>query len=174
MVIKKEYTENHQDYIDDSAEKFNVVRDLKLVSFTTKCHIILHHFSYYMRETGLSLYTADTSPTESTHSGFKNNQVVHNLLSMHQLGSPGQQMRLKRSMMRYNWKNLTFDLREKEPELEEPHSLTPQPQEELDLETYILQEEADDTEEAEVAVVAEVEENETKTIETVEQVLHSK
>ena len=176
MVIKKEFTENHQDFIDDFAEKFQVVRELKLVSFTTKCHIILHHIGYYMRETGQSLYTADTSPTESTHSGFKNNQVVHNLLSMHQLGSPGQQLRLKRSMMRYNWKNLSFDLREKEPkleapDLEEPHSLTLEPQEELDLESYILQEEADAADEAGEAEMAVVEE--TETIETVKQVLHN-
>ena len=55
--------------------------------------------------------------------------------------------------------------------------MTIQPQEELDLESYILQEEADaaeEADEAEVAEVAVVEENETETIETVKQVLHRK
>ena len=173
MVIKKEYSPDHQDYIDNFANRFKVVRELKLVSFTTKCHIILHHMGYYMRETGLSLYTADTSPTESTHSGFKNNQVVHNLLSMHALGSPGQQSRLKRSMMRHNWKNLSFDLRENQPQSENSDSLILPPEEELDLVSYIQAEEEAE-EEADEAEVAVVEENEPETIETVKQVLHSK
>ena len=65
-----------------------------------------------MRTTQESLYSADTSATESTHSGLKNLQRVHNLLSTHFLGTPGQQYRLKRSLMRYNWGNLPFDMRE--------------------------------------------------------------
>ena len=69
MCVKKTYSEDHEAFIEDYANKFKVMRDLKLMSFTTKSHIILHHISYYMSETGLSLYTADTSPQESTHSG---------------------------------------------------------------------------------------------------------
>ena len=153
---------DHKDYIDDYANKFKVMRELKLMSFTTKSHIILHHIAYYMSETGLSLYTADTSPQESTHSGFKQNQKVHNLLSMHQLGSLGQQQRLKRSMMRHNWKNLSFDLRERQSDSEDPAPLTLQPEEELeDLDTYIQGE----------AEVTRVEETEVETFETVKQVL---
>ena len=89
-----------------------MVFDLGLVNFTTKVHIIIHHMGYYMRTTKESLYSADTSATESTHSGLKNLQRVHNLLSTHFLGTPGQQYRLKRSLMRYNWGNLPFDMRQ--------------------------------------------------------------
>ena len=108
-----------------------------------------------MRTTQENLYSADTSATESTHSGLKNLQRVHNLLSTHQIGSPGQQLRLKRSLMRHNWKNLSFDLRERESETE-VLEVNGQPQEELeDLDRY----------------VQEAEEEETETIETVKQVL---
>ena len=64
-----------------------------------------------MLATKQSLYTADTSPTESAHSGLKMCQKVHSLASTHNLGTPGQQLRLKRSVMRFNWNNLPFDLR---------------------------------------------------------------
>ena len=112
MSVKKEYSEDHQSYIDKFEECFRVVFRLGLVNFTTKVHIIIHHFGYYMRTTRESLYSADTSATESTHSGLKNLQRVHNLLSTHFLGTPGQQYRLKRSLMRYNWGNLPFDMRQ--------------------------------------------------------------
>lgn len=115
MCVKKTYSPDHQTYIDNFEERFKVVKDLGLVNFTTKVHIILHHIPTYMRETGQSLYSADTSCTESTHSGLKTCQTVHNLLSTHNLGTPGQQYRLKRSIMRYNWKNIPFDLREPSP-----------------------------------------------------------
>ena len=114
--------------------------------------------SFCLSEETLSLYTADTRPKESTHSGFKQNQKVHNLLSMHQLGSPGQQLRLKRSMMRHNWKNLSFDFREVQSVSEDPAPLTLQPQKELeDLERYI-QGQGDE---------AVVEETEVESIDTV-------
>ena len=155
MCVKKEFSPDHQDYIDNFADKFKVMRELKLVSFTTKCHIIQHHIGYYMSETKCSLYPADCSPQESTHSGLMNTQRIHNLLSTHQIGSPGQQLRLKRSLMRHNWKNLSFDLRERESETE-VLEVNGQPQEELeDLDRY----------------VQEAEEEETETIETVKQVL---
>ena len=164
MCVKKDYSPDHQDYIDDYARKFKVMRSLKLMSFTTKSHIILSHIGYYMTKTKLSLYTADTSATESTHSGFKTSQKVHNLLSMHQLGSPGQQSRLKRSMMRHNWKNLTFDLRERQAEPVDPANLSLEALgEHEDLDQYIL-------EEAEKAEEARLEDTETETIETVKQV----
>ena len=131
------------------------MRELKMVSFTTKVHIILHHIGFYMSETKLSLYTADASPQESTHSGLMNTQRVHNLLSTHQIGSPGQQWRLKRSLMRHNWKNLSFDLRERQP-VEVVSEVSGQPQEALeDLDRF----------------VQEVEVEESETIETVKQVL---
>ena len=110
MTVKKEYSPDHQSYIDKFEECFRVVFDLGLVNFTTKVHIIVHHMGYYMRTTQESLYPAVTSATESTHSGLKNLQRVHNLLSTHFLGTPGQQYRLKRSLMRYNWGNLPFDM----------------------------------------------------------------
>ena len=112
MSVKKEYSPDHQSFIDNFEECFRVVFDLGLVNFMTKVHIIVHHMGYYMRTTQESLYSADTSATESTHSGLKNLQRVHNLLSTHFLGTPGQQYRLKRSLMRYNWGNLPFDMRE--------------------------------------------------------------
>ena len=112
MSVKKEYSPDHQSFIDKFEECFKVVFDLGLVNFTTKVHIIVHHMGYYMRTTQESLYSADTSATESTHSGLKNLQRVHNLLSTHFLGTPGEQYRLKRSLMRYNWGNLPFDMRE--------------------------------------------------------------
>ena len=112
MTVKKEYSPDHQSYIDKFEECFRVVFDIGLINFTTKIHIIVHHMGYYMRTTQESLYSADTSATESTHSGLKNLQRVHNLLSTHFLGTPGQQYRLKRSLMRYNWGNLPFDMRE--------------------------------------------------------------
>ena len=68
MVVKKQYTENHQDYINTFAERFKEVRELKLVSFTVKCHNILHHFGPYMSQTKMSLYTVDTSPTQADYS----------------------------------------------------------------------------------------------------------
>ena len=52
---------------------------------------------------------------------------------MHQLGSPGQQLRLKRSMMRQNWKNLSVDFQEVQSVSEDPAPLTLQPQEELEV-----------------------------------------
>ena len=114
MVIKKEYSPDHQNYIDNFEECFKVVFDLGLVNFTTKVHICLHHMGYYMRTTQESLYSADTSATESTHSGLMNLQRIHGLLSTHHLGTPDQQKRLKRSIMRYNWGNLPFDMRARE------------------------------------------------------------
>ena len=111
MCVKKEFSEDYQTYIDTFHERFKVMRDLKLASFTTKSHIILSHIGQYMLHTGQSLYTADTSPTESAHSGFKTCQKAHNMATTHNLGSPGHQLRLKRSMMRFNWNNLPFDLR---------------------------------------------------------------
>ena len=72
MVVKKQYTKNHQDYIVTFAERFKEVRELKLVSFTVKSHIILHHFGPYMSQMKMSLYTVDTSPQESTHSAYFN------------------------------------------------------------------------------------------------------
>ena len=71
--------------------------------------------------------------------------------------------------MRHNWKNLSFDLRENQPQSEDSNSLILPPQEELDLDSYVQAEEEAD--EAEIAVV---EENEPETIETVKQVLRSK
>ena len=112
MAVKKQYSPDHMDYINNFHECFKVVRALGLVNFTTKCHIILHHMGYYMSKTKESLYPADTSSTESTHSGLLNLQKVHNLLSTHNLGTPDQQRRLKRSVMRYNWNNIPFDLRD--------------------------------------------------------------
>ena len=157
MCVKKDYSPDHQDYIDDFETNFKVMRELKMVSFTTKVHIILHHIGFYMSETKLSLYTADASPQESTHSGLMNTQRIHNLLSTHQIGSPGQQLRLKMSLMRHNWKNLSFDLRERQP-VSEDHA---QPQEELeDLDRFIQEAETE----------AEVEDTETETMETVKQV----
>ena len=116
MCVKKEFSEDYQAYIDTFHERFKVMRELKLASFTTKSHIILSHIGQYMLHTGQSLYTADTSPTESAHSGFKTCQKAHNMATTHNLGSPGHQLRLKRSMMRFNWNNLPFDLREPETE----------------------------------------------------------
>ena len=157
MCVKKDYSPDHQDYIDDFETNFKVMRELKMVSFTTKVHIILHHIGFYMSETKLSLYTADASPQESTHSGLMNTQRIHNLLSTHQIGSPGQQLRLKMSLMRHNWKNLSFDLRERQP-VSEDHA---QPQQELeDLDRFIQEAETE----------AEVEDTETETMETVKQV----
>ncbi len=137
MVIKKAYSPDHQTYIDNFEECFKVVWGLGLVTFTTKVHIILHHFSYYMSETQESLYSSDTSATESTHSGLKNLQKVHNLLSTHNLGSPRQQYRLKRSLMRYNWGNLPFDMREGETSSEATDQAPVVPQEEEDLSIYL-------------------------------------
>ena len=142
MSVKKQYTENHMDYINTFADRFKVVRDLKLVSFTVKCHIILHHFGPFMSQTKMSLYTADTSPQESTHSGFYNCQRAHGLLTSHDLGSPTHQSRLKRSMLRYNWNNLPFDLRHRQP-VSEPEEPVHEEQvaEEEDLHRYIHEEE---------------------------------
>ena len=137
MVVKKEYTPNHQAYIDNFEECFNVVRDTGLVNFTTKVHIIVHHFSYYMRETKESLYSSDTSATESTHSGLKNLQRIHNLISTHFLGTPRQQYRLKRSIMRYNWNNLPFDMREDSSENTEAPVGAGGVQEQEDISIYI-------------------------------------
>ena len=162
MCVRKEYSPDHQEYIDTFEQRFKVVREMKLISFTTKCHIILSHIPTYMRETQQSLYTADTSPQESTHSGFKNCQRAHNLLSTHNLGSAAQQSRLKRSMLRYNWNNLTFDLRDQQQE--DPTSLDTQPEEELEnLDKYVQQGDKEDEPEEE-------HEEETETIDAVRQV----
>ena len=147
MVVKKQYTENHQDYIDTFAERFKEVRELKLVSFTVKCHIILHHFGPYMSQMKMSLYTADTSPQESTHSAFYLCQRAHALLTAHDLGSPTHQSRLKRSMMRYNWKNLPFDLQHRKPVSEPEEDEGVHEDEEEDLDRYIHDEEGESNEE---------------------------
>ena len=137
MCVKKTFTSDYQTYIDSYINSFKVVRDMGLVNFTTKVHIIVHHLSYYMRETGQSLYSADTSCTESTHSGLKSCQTVHNLLSTHGLGTPGQQYRLKRSIMRYNWNNLPFDLRETSPLTTDQPPGAEQEQEQENLDIYL-------------------------------------
>ena len=111
MAVRKEYSQDHQTFINHFEECFRVVFNLGLVNFTTKVHIIIHHMGYYMRTTKESLYSADTSATESSHSGLLNLQRIHGLLSTHNLGTPDQQKRLKRSLMRYNWGNLPFDMR---------------------------------------------------------------
>ena len=140
MAVKKDYSPDHMTFINTFEECFKVVRDLGLVNFTTKVHIILHHFSYYMSKTQESLYSSDTSATESTHSGLKNLQKVHNLLSTHNLGSVRQQYRLKRSLMRYNWSNLPFDMREGETSSESTDQAPVVCQEEEDLSNYLQDE----------------------------------
>ena len=146
MVVKKDYSPDHQTYIDKFEECFKVVRATGLVNFTTKVHIILHHMGYYMRTTKESLYSADTSSTESTHSGLKNLQKIHNLLSTHFLGSPRQQYRLKRSIMRFNWNNLPFDMREASTENTEAPVVGGGSQEQEDLSIYIQDEVVEDME----------------------------
>ena len=102
-----------------------------ILSYISDKYQLLH-----VRDRAQPLHCQHQSPGE--HSLWQN-QKVHNLLSMHQLGSPGQQLRLKRSMMRQNWKNLSFDFQEVQSVSEDPAPLTLQPQEELeDLERYIL------------------------------------
>ena len=66
-------------------------------------------------------------------------QTVHNLPSIHGLGTPGQQYRLKRSIMRYNWNNLPFkrDLRETSPLTTDQPPGAEQEQEQENLDIYL-------------------------------------
>ena len=64
-------------------------------------------------------------------------QTVQNLLSTHGLGTPGQQYRLKRSIMRYNWNNLPFDLRETSPLTTDQPPGAEQEQEQENLDIYL-------------------------------------
>ena len=119
-------------------------------------HIILHHFGPYMSQTKMSLYTADTSPQESTHSSFHNCQRAHGLLTSHDLGSPTHQSRVKQSMLRYNWNNLPFDLRHRQP-VSEPEGPVHEEQvtEEEDLDRYIHEEEEEENTRTSEAVTME-------------------
>ena len=49
--------------------KVYLFRESEIKRTGLSCHTSLTNIGYYMSETGLSLYTADTSPQESTHSG---------------------------------------------------------------------------------------------------------
>ena len=64
-------------------------------------------------------------------------QTVQNLLSTHGLGTPGQQYRLKRLIMRYNWNNLPFDLRETSPLTTDQPPGAEQEQEQENLDIYL-------------------------------------
>ena len=99
-----------------------------------------------MRTAQESLYSADTSATESTHSGLKNLQRIHNLISTHFLGSPRQQYRLKRSIMGFNWNNLPFDMRETSTENTETPMVGGGSQEQEDLSIYIQDKVVEDME----------------------------
>ena len=58
-----------------------------LVAATVKVHIAFSHVEEYMDATGKTLYTADCSPTESTHSAFAKTQHRHGFQVTHNFGT---------------------------------------------------------------------------------------
>ena len=62
MCVKRTFSPDYQDYIDNLEQRFKVVREMKLISFTTKCHIILSHIGVYMTKTRMSLLHRQHEP----------------------------------------------------------------------------------------------------------------
>ena len=65
------------------------------------------------------MYTADTSPTESTHSALMKTQMRHNLQSSHNQGTEKQLKKLTSSVKFHNYRNnfITNNNDEEEPNL---------------------------------------------------------
>ena len=106
-VAKQLDTENYRDRIQIFRDSFLAVYDLKrdLVAATLKVHVAFEHVEQYMEMTGHTMYTGDTSPTESTHSALVKTQVRHNLQSSHNQGTEKQLKKLTSSIRFHNYRN---------------------------------------------------------------------
>ena len=98
---RSDYTEIIQSFRD----QFDEVYDLRLVSFTNKIHTCYHHIEDYMSSTGRSLYTCDTSCTESSHSRLRKVQETSNLNTRRNVGGKRHIQKLRTSLIMNNVKN---------------------------------------------------------------------
>ena len=87
-------------------DKFDVLQKRDILSFTPKIHVAKSHIPEYFRLTGHSLYTADTSPTESTHSRLRKIEECHGTRTVCNLGTDLHETRLMGGVSRQVWKNL--------------------------------------------------------------------
>ena len=74
------------------------------------------------RSMWLTMYTADTSPTESTHSALVKTQMRHNLQSSHNKDTEKQLQKLTSSIKFHNYRN---EFVTNNNEVEEPNLMLP-------------------------------------------------
>ena len=90
-------------------DAFDVLKKLDFVSFTPKIHVARDHIPEFFLKTGETLYTADTSPTESTHSRLRKIEEKHGTRTVCNLGTDLHQARLTSGVTRQVWKNLPLN-----------------------------------------------------------------
>ena len=110
-VAKELDKENYKARIQAFRDSFYAVYDLKvngkkrdLVAATLKVHVAFDHVEQYMDMTGEIMYTADTSPTESTHAAVAANQRRHGLQTSHNQGTEKQLNRLTSLVKFHNFR----------------------------------------------------------------------
>ena len=124
-VAKELDKENYKSRIQTFRDSFLAVYDLKvdgvkrdLVAATLKVHVAFDHVEQFMDMTVQTMYTADTSPTESTHAALAATQRRHNLQSSHNQGTEKQLKKLTSSIKFQNYRN---DFVTNNNEMEEPN-----------------------------------------------------
>ena len=103
--VAKTRRSDYMEVIQSFRDHFDKVYDLRLVSFTNKCHTCYEHIEDFMTQTGNSLYTADCSCTESSHSRLRKTQEISNLNTRRNIGGRRHIKMLRTSLVMNNIRN---------------------------------------------------------------------
>lgn len=106
LCVRKKLPEDWSRTVEEFRLAFRAVHTAELVSWTPKLHVCYDHIPQYFTMTSHTLYCADSSPTESTHSRLRKVGEIHSTNTVSNLGTDNHVRRKMTETLRYNWKNM--------------------------------------------------------------------